>query len=233
MMQHADGHRERLRERLKTASSSLADYEVLELLLGHVLLRRDTKPLAKELLARFGSMRGVLDARMQELTAVPGFGPALEAYWILLREVAARYVASPFRQRMELCSPEAVARMARIRLAANSHEEFWVAFLDTRNHLLAWEMASKGSVHTEPLYPRDVMARALALKAASLILVHNHPGGSPTPSGADIDLTHKVKAAGEALGIRLTDHIIVTDGMCYSLMEDCIIVHKILPCPTA
>ena len=199
MMQHAHGHRERLRERLKAASHALADYEVLELLLGHVLLRRDTKPLAKELLARFGSLRGVLDARMQELTAVPGFGPALEAYWVLLREVMARYVESPARRRTELCSPQAVAGMARMRLAASAHEEFWVAFLDTRNHLIAWEMASKGSVHTVPLYPRDVMARALALKASSLILVHNHPGGSPKPSGADLDLTQKVRSAGESL----------------------------------
>ncbi len=223
MTQHTHGHRKRLRERLKTASHALADYEVLELLLGHVLLRRDTKPLAKELLARFGSLRGALDARMQELAAVPGFGPALEAYWVLIREVMARYGEAPARLRLELCSPEVVARMARTRLAASAHEEFWVAFLDTRNHLIAWEMASKGSVHTVPLYPRDVMARALSLKASSLILVHNHPGGSPRPSGADIDLTKKVQAAGEALGIRLTDHVIVTDNACYSMAEDCII----------
>ncbi len=223
MMQYAHGHRKRLRDRLMAGSHTLAEYEVLELLLGHVLLRQDTKPLAKELLRRFGSLRGVLDARTQELTAVPGFGPALEAYWTLLREVMARYAESPARWRTELCSPRAVAQMARMRLAARAHEEFWVAYLDTQNRLIAWEMASKGSVHTVPLYPRDVMARALALKAASLILVHNHPGGSPKPSGADVDLTKKVQAAGNALGIRLTDHVIVTDDVCYSLLEDCII----------
>ncbi|MCC8193029.1 MAG: DNA repair protein RadC [Deltaproteobacteria bacterium] len=224
MMQHTQGHRKRLRERLTKASHALADYEVLELLLGHVLLRQDTKPLAKELIRRFGSLRGVLDARTQELAAVPGFGPSLEAYWILLREVMARYVESPARWRTELCSPQAVAHMARMRLAACAHEEFWVAFLDTQNRLIAWEMASKGSVHTVPLYPRDVMARALTLKASSLILVHNHPGGSPRPSGADVDLTKKVQTAGEVLGIRLTDHVIVTDDSCYSLVEDCIIL---------
>jgi len=223
MTQHAHGHRKRLRERLTAASHSLADYEVLELLLGHVLTRQDTKPLAKELLSRFGSMRGVLDARTQELTAVPGFGPALEAYWLLLRETMARYVESPARWRTELCSPQAVAHMARMRLAARSHEEFWAAYLDTQNRLISWEMAAKGSVHTVPLYPRDVMARALALKASSLILVHNHPGGSPKPSGADTELTKKIQAAGEALGIRLTDHVIVTDDTCYSLVEDCVI----------
>lgn len=220
MTKHAQGHRKRLRERLMSSSHTLADYEVLELLLGHVLLRRDTKPLAKDLLAQFGSLRGVFDARTQELLTVPGFGPALEAYWKLLREVMARYAEAPARWRMELCSPQAVARMARIRLAANEHEEFWVAYLDTQNRLIAWEMASRGSINVVPLYPRDVMARALALKASSVILVHNHPGGSPRPSGADIELTQKIKKAGESLGIRLTDHIIVTDDTCYSLSGD-------------
>lgn len=223
MTKHAQGHRKRLRDRLLSAGHALADYEVLEMLLGHVLLRQDTKPLAKELLARFGSIRGVLDARAHELTAVPGFGPALEAYWKLLREVMARYAEAPARQRVQLCSPQAVAHMARVRLANRDHEEFWIAYLDSQNRLLSWEMAATGSVETVPLYPRDVMTRALALKASSLILVHNHPGGSPKPSGNDIDLTEKIRAAGSPLGIRLTDHVIVTEEDCYSLFEDCII----------
>lgn len=223
MTQHAHGHRKRLRNRLETAGHTLADYEVLELLLGNVLLRQDTKPLAKDLLRRFGSLRGVLDARPQELISVPGFGPSLLTYWRLLREVMARYAEAPARWRMELCSPQAVARMAKYRLAACEHEELWIAYLDTQNRLLSWEMATRGSVHTVPLYPRDVMARALELKASGLILVHNHPGGSPMPSGADRDLTQKVRAAGEPLGIRLTDHVIVTDDACYSIVEECII----------
>lgn len=223
MTKHAHGHRKRLRDRLLSAGHALADYEVLELLLGHVLLRRDTKPLAKELLDRFGSLRGVLDARTQELAAVPGFGPALEAYWCLLREMMARYEEAPARQRMQLCSPQAVARMARVRLAGSDHEEFWIAYLDSQNRLISWEMASKGSVETVPLYPRDVMARALALKASSLILVHNHPGGSPKPSGNDLSLTEKIRDAGAPLGIRVMDHVIVTENDCYSLHEDRII----------
>lgn len=223
MTQHAHGHRKRLRDRLLASGHTLADYEVLELLLGHVLLRQDTKPLAKELLSRFGSIRGVLDARPQELAEVPGFGPALEAYWRLLRETMARYAEAPARQRVELCSPQLVAQMARTRLASSAHEEFWIAYLDTQNRLIMWEMASKGSVQAVPLYPRDVMERALALKASSLILVHNHPGGSPRPSGGDVDLTKKIQAAGEPLGIRLTDHVIVTDEACYSLLADCVI----------
>ena len=224
MMQHTNGHRKRLRERMAKASHTLADYELLELLLGHVLLRQDTKPLAKELIQQFGSLKGVLDARTQELTAIPGFGAALETYWILLREVMARYVESPIRKRTELCSPQAVAQMAKMRLAACAHEEFWVAYLDTQNRLLTWEQASKGTIHTAPIYHRELMERALVVKAAGLILAHNHPGGSPTPSGADVDLTKKIQAAGEALGIRLIDHVIVTDDYCYSLVQDGLIV---------
>lgn len=223
MTEHAHGHRKRLRDRFDTASHALADYEVLELLLGSVVLRRDTKPLAKELLDRFGSFRGVLDARPQELITVSGFGPALTTYWKLLREVMARYAEAPARQRVELCSPQAVAYMAKVRLASCDHEELWIAYLDTQNRLLAWEMAARGSVHTIPLYPRDVLARALELKASGLILVHNHPGGSPKPSGADLDLTERIRSAGEPLGIRLTDHVIVTDDTCYSMVEDRII----------
>lgn len=219
MTKHAHGHRKRLRGRLVTASRDLADYEVLELLLGHVLLRQDTKPLAKELLARFGSIRGVLDARMQELAAVPGFGPALEAFWYLLREAMARYAEAPARERTMLCSPPAVAAFAKVRLAGAEHEQFWIAYLDTQNRLISWEMASSGSVHSVPLYPRDVIARALALKASSLILVHNHPGGNPQPSSPDIDLTNQVRAAATPMGIRLTDHVIVTDAACYSVVE--------------
>lgn len=113
--------------------------------------------------------------------------------------------------------------MAKVRLASCEHEELWIAYLDTQNRLLAWEMAARGSVHTIPLYPRDVLARALALEASGLILVHNHPGGSPKPSGADLDLTERIRCAGEPLGIRLTDHVIVTDNTCYSMVEDCII----------
>lgn len=223
MTKHAQGHRKRLRERLLSAGHTLAEYEVLELLLGHVLLRRDTKPLAKELLEKFGSLRGVLDARTQELAAISGFGPALEAYWRLLREMMARYEEGPARQREQFCSPQAVARMARIRLANCDHEEFWIAYLDSQNRLLSWELASMGSVDTVPLYPRDVMTRALVLKATSLILVHNHPGGSPKPSGNDVSLTEKLREAGAPLGIRVMDHVIVTESACYSLREDCLI----------
>lgn len=222
--QHAHGHRKRLRERLLKAGHSLAEYEVLELLLGHVVTRRDTKPLAKELVKRFGSIRGALDARPEELTSVPGFGPALAAYWRLLREMMARYAEAPARKRITLCTPEAVAAFARVRLAGLSHEEFWTAFLDTQNNLIEWEMGARGTVHAVAVFAREIIERALALRASSLILVHNHPGGNASPSGPDIAITNQVREAGKSMSIRVTDHVVVTDGDCYSLAEDRIIL---------
>ncbi len=223
MNEHTLGHRQRLRARMLENPAGLADYEVLELLLGCVLLRRDTKPLAKALLARFQSLRGVMDARPAELSEVPGFGPSLAAYWVLLRELMARYAEGPVRQREVLGSPRAVALIARQRLAASPHEEIWIAYLDSQNRLLSWERAAKGTPETAPLYPRDAMERALALKATGIIVVHNHPGGNPKPSGSDIELTEKLKAAAKTLGVRFLDHVIVTDDACYSIVQDGIV----------
>ena len=221
--EHTQGHRQRLRARMLENPSALADYEVLELLLGHVLLRQDTKPLAKQLLGHFDSLRGVLDARPAELAAVPGFGPSLAAFWSLLREMMARYTESPVRQRLVLSSPQAVALMARQRLGSSPHEEIWIAYLDSQNRLLSWERAATGTPETAPLYPRNVMERALALKATGIIVVHNHPGGNPKPSGSDITLTDNMKAAARTLGVRFLDHVIVTDDACYSIVQDGII----------
>lgn len=217
---HYHGHRKRLRERLGKTPDKLPDYEILELLIGKVLVRKDTKPIAKELLSRFKSIKGVLDAKPAELRAVPGFGPALENFWQLLREVLARYAESPLRQREHLSSPEAVALVARSRLAGHEHEETWIAYVDTQNRLISWEQNSKGSVDAAMIYPRDIMERAILLKASGFILVHNHPGGSTTPSGADLQVTEHIKRAAQILGLRFLDHIIVTDEGYASVMSD-------------
>ena len=127
------GHRARLRQRLSMDPLSVADYELLELLLGYGLTRRDTKPLAKELLARFTSLRGVLDARPDELLDVPGFGPGLLHLWRVLRETLARYMEGPVRQREVAANPESIARMAQARLAGRTEEEVWVALLTQAN----------------------------------------------------------------------------------------------------
>lgn len=214
------GHRERLRQRLEKEPLAVADYELLELLLGYGLTRKDTKPLAKELLQRFSSLRGALDARPEELLAVPGFGPGLLHLWRVLRETLARYTEGPVRQREIAADPESIARMAQIRLAGNTEEEVWIALLTQANALISWERLRQGSVDHVPLMPRDVFTVALQRKASGIILVHNHPGGSARPSRPDIMLTDILRQQAPPLGLRLLDHIIVTDGECYSILQN-------------
>lgn len=209
---HYQGHRQRLRERLARSPRELADYELLELLLGHVLLRQDTKPLAKRLLDRFETLNGVFSARVGELRQVHGFGPALESFWTLWRETWARVGEAPLARREVLESPQAVAEMAMTRLGAKTAEEFWVALVDTGNRLVAWEQVSRGTVDQAPVYVREVLAMALRFEASGLILVHNHPGGGLNPSAQDKDLTRRVDAAARALGVRVLDHLIVAEG---------------------
>ena len=217
---HYLGHRKRLRERLESMPEALQDYEILELLLGYVILRRDTKAAAKELLARFGSLRGVLEARPEAYRDIPGLGDGVIGFLRLLREFVPRFVESRVLRREALCSPEAVAAMARERLGSLAHEEIWAAYVDNGQRLIAWERAAQGSYGMSPLNPRDIVERGLLLKATGFILVHNHPGGKAKPSGADLELTRQLDLAAKTLFIRFVDHVIVTDGECYSIMRD-------------
>lgn len=217
---HYTGHRARLRERLVKDGASLADYEILELLLGYALLRKDTKPLAKELLARFGSIRGVLDALPAEMQQVDGVGEGVAALQLLLRELMARYAEAPLRERETLCSPAEVARMVVPRLTGCPYEELWIATVDAQNRLICWERLARGTVGTVPCYPRDILERVLQRKASGFFLVHNHPGGTPKASSEDIEMTRNIQRIATGMGLRLLDHLIVGDGVCYSIRED-------------
>ena len=220
---HQTGHRARLKARLRKDATQLAEYEILELLLGCVVLRRDTKTLAKALLQRFDTIRGVLDARPEELLSLEGFGPSLGLFWQLLRELMARYEEAPVRSREVLCTPDAVARMARVRLAACPHEELWIALTDHGNRLIAWERLRQGTVGHVPFMPREVLEMALLHKASNIILVHNHPGGSAHPSGPDLHLTRELAHLASSLGITLIDHVVVTEDSWYSLGRDLLV----------
>ncbi len=209
---HYLGHRQRLRQRLSREPRQLADYEVLELLLGYALLRRDTKPLAKELLQRFGTLRGVFAARDEDLLRVPGFGPGLATFWTLWRETWARLSESPLHEKLVLDSPEAVAAMAMARLADKPTEEFWVALVDAKNRLVGWEPLARGTVDQIAVYVRDVMHTAIRFQAQGVVLVHNHPGGGTEPSREDRAFTARVAEAARTMGIRLLDHVIVAEG---------------------
>ena len=217
---HHLGHRQRLRSRLTDAPEKLQDYEILELLLGYVILRRDTKPIAKELLVRFGSLRGVMDARPEQYLDIPGLGDGVAGLIALLREFTSRYLESPVRKRETLCTPETVGAMARERLGRLAHEEIWVAYVDNGQRLITWERAVRGTYGTAPLNARDIVERGLLLKATGFILVHNHPGGNAQPSGADSNLTTQLQLSARIMGLRFHDHVIVTDAACYSMMSE-------------
>ena len=207
------GHRERVRERLLTrGAEALADYEILEVLLFANYPRRDTKPVAKALIARFGSLAGVLAARPEELREVEDVGPGAAGTIKAAQAAALHMLRAEVREQPVLNNWERLAGYLHAALAREPIEQFRVLFLDTKNRLIADEAQAKGTVNHTPVYPREVVKRALELGATALILVHNHPSGDPTPSRADIEMTAEVKAAAAALGIVLHDHLIVGNG---------------------
>ena len=214
------GHRERLRKRFLHDSAGMEDYEILELLLGYALPRRDTRLLAKELLGRFGGIDGILSAAAESLQDVPGAGPGVALYCRILREIQARCMESPARRREVFCTPQAVMEFARLRLGSCPHEELWIATVDTGNRLISWERMYRGTVNASPLYPRDVVEVALRRKATGFFLVHNHPGGGARASRLDADVTRNLERIAKSLDIRFMDHIIVTERMCCSVRED-------------
>ncbi len=214
---HYAGHRARLRERFLGADEgALPDYEVLELLLFLAQPRRDVKPLAKDLIARFGSLAGVISADAKDLQAVPGMGETAAAALKAVRDAAIRLLREDVMDQPVLGNWDALVDYCRAAMAREKTERFRVLYLNRKNRLIADEVQQKGTVDHTPVYPREVVKRALELGATALILVHNHPSGDPTPSRADIDMTHQVREAGESLGIVVHDHVIVSRKGHYS-----------------
>jgi DNA repair protein RadC len=207
---HYLGHRDRLRERAQTGGlSALPDYEVLELLLFRSIPRGDVKPLAKQLIARFGSLGAVLGATAEELKTVAGVGQAAALDLKLVHEAALRTARETVARRPVISSWSALLAYVKTALAHEAREQFRVLFLDKKNQLIADEIQNRGTVDHAPVYPREVMRRALELSASAIILVHNHPSGDPTPSSADVDMTRQVIDAGRALRIAVHDHLVV------------------------
>lgn len=208
--EHYLGHRERLRDKYRDhGDTSLADYEILELLLFRSIPRRDTKPLAKALLARFGSLAGVFGAPVSLLQEVKGIGESVALDLKLVATVGQRILRSELREKQVLSSWSSVIDYCHAVMAYESREQFRILFLDKRNALIADEIQGKGTVDHTPVYPREVVRRALELSATAIILVHNHPSGDPTPSRADIDMTKTIVDTAKPLGITVHDHIII------------------------
>jgi len=217
----ADGHRERMRARILAGQGeSMADYELLEMVLFIALPRVDTKALAKVLLARFGSFAGVIAAPREELVEVKGIGESAVATLKVVALAARRLARAEVVERPVLNNWDRLMDYLHAVLARERVEQFRVLFLDTRNRLLADEAQAKGTVNHTPVYPREVVKRALDLKATALILVHNHPSGDPTPSREDLEMTQEVKRAAGALSIELHDHVIVGNGRWLSFRQE-------------
>lgn len=207
---HFHGHRDRLRDRFRqNGGEALADYELLELVLFRLLPRRDVKPVAKSLLAHFGSLSEVLAAPAARLAAMPGIGPSAALELKAIEALIVRAAKSTLVQRPVISSWSALLGYVRLALAAAPREQFRVLFLDRKSQLIADEILGEGTVDQAPVYPREVLRRALELSASALILVHNHPSGDPKPSREDIEVTRQIAAAAKVHEISIHDHLVV------------------------
>ncbi|MEZ6022328.1 MAG: DNA repair protein RadC [Hyphomonadaceae bacterium] len=207
---HYHDHRARLRAKFDDAGAdALADYELLEMMLFRTIPRKDTKPLAKALLAKFGTLAGVIAAPVQRIAEVPGAGPAVAQDLKLAHALHSRAQRAELMQRTVVSSWSALMNYCRTQMAHAPREQFRVLFLDVKNQLIADEVLAEGTVDHAPVYPREIARRALELSAAAVILVHNHPSGDPKPSAQDIHITREIVAAANAVSVKVHDHLVI------------------------
>jgi DNA repair protein RadC len=221
---HYLGHRQRLQERLLAGDmTGVPDYELLEILLAAANPRGDTKPLAKRLIDHFGNLAAVLSASPAALESVAADGRSLRLAGIAMlkavREAGLRLSRAELRQADVIGSWDKLIDYCKANIAHGAVEEFHLLFLDRKNALLAHERQQRGTIDHTPVYPREVVKRALELNASALILVHNHPSGDPTPSKADIDVTRDIVAAAKPIGVTVHDHLIIGRGRHTSLRD--------------
>jgi DNA repair protein RadC len=214
----AEGHRARMRQKLVEAGpSALLDHELIEMVLFLALPRRDTKPIAKRLLARFGSFAGALSAPTAELRAIEGLGEAGIAALRTVQAAALRLGEAVVKSQPVISDSTSLTAYLTAAMARERTEHFRVLFLDVKNRLIADEIMGRGTVDHTPAYPREGVRRALELHASSLVVAHTHPSGDPTPSQADIAMTRDIQAAAATLGLTLHDHLIVGRGAPFSM----------------
>jgi len=207
---HYLGHRDRLRERfLAGGADTLPDYELMELALFAAIPRRDVKPLAKALIARFGGFAEAIAAPRERLLEIDGIGEGVVTQLKVIEAAALRLSKTRLLGRPALSSWAALLDYCAAAMARSEREEFRVLFLDRKNILIADEVQSAGTIDHTPVYPREIVKRALELAASAMILVHNHPSGDPTPSRADIEMTRQIQDAAKPLGIAVHDHLVI------------------------
>lgn len=215
--QHYLGHRQRLRERfLQASGEALPDYELLELILFAAKPRGDVKPLAKRLLKNFGTFDKVIYASEAELRKVDEVGDAVISALKTIRVASSRLLKSSIEDKPIIQSWTALMDYCRLSMGKEKIEQFRVLFLNNRHALICDEVLQQGTVNHTPVYPREIIKRALEVSASALILVHNHPSGDPTPSKADIDITKKIAEAASTVNITVHDHVIITEHGHYS-----------------
>lgn len=221
----AEGHRERMRTRLLTAGpDALADHEMLEMLLFLALPRRDTKPIARELLTRFGGFGPAVSASPAELRVVEGLGDAGIAALKLAQAAASRLLRGELAAKPVLSSWDALIDYLRAALTHEKTEQLRVLFLDARTRLIADEVMGRGTVNHAPVYPREIARRALELHATIVILAHNHPSGTQEASRDDVTMTREVRRALQPLGVVLHDHLIIAGEACISMRQQGLLV---------
>ena len=207
---HFLGHRERLKERFSNGGpDAIPDYELLEMVLFRAIRRGDTKALAKQLLARFGTFAEVMSAEPERLMEVKGVGEAVATELKIVHAAAMRLLRGQVINRPVLNTWTNILEYIRAAMAFHDTEQFRILFLDKKNQLIADEVQQVGTIDHTPVYPREVVKRALELAASAIVMVHNHPSGDPTPSLADIDTTKRIVDAGQRLGVAVHDHVIV------------------------
>lgn len=210
LQNHAAGHRERLRARFRKAGvDGVQDYELLELVLFRAIPRRDVKPLAKELIATFGGFAQTLAAPIERLTEIKGVSDSVAQELKIVQAAAVKLAQARVLKRPVISSWDALLSYCRAAMADEKTELFRILFLDKKNILIADEVQQRGTVDHTPVYPREVVKRALELGASAIILVHNHPSGDPTPSNADIEMTKQIVSAAKALHIGVHDHLVI------------------------
>jgi DNA repair protein RadC len=219
--QHYEGHRDRLKKKFSESGlDAFHDYEVIELLLSYAIPRRDVKPLAKKLLGRFGSLKGVMDATQQELESLTGIGRHTAVLFKLAKGLGTMYLMEKAREKPQVNCTRDLLDYCRSKMGGLKDEQFHVIYLDAQNKIIDTETIQEGIVNQAVVYPRKVLENALTQKASAIILVHNHPSGHVKPSDADIRLTKTIQDTAKILDILVHDHLIIGENRFFSFREE-------------